>query len=186
MTTPSDGNSLRKQKREAPTCMRCRGLARPGCAWRTDCSAAVRRLTARRYQPPDRNSGCPVSRPFPGVAPGSVSVFGGDRISTGSVSPGTRGLPKQFQDSLAIHRTPAVIPRAGRYFHRGIHRNVHRRWNKRRPGDRERHRRRPSSAVVVVVVATPAEVAEQPLAGPGRGLGHPADRADERVRRAVP
>lgn len=38
----------------------------------------------------------------------------------------------------------------------------------------------------VVVIATAAQIPEQALAGPGRGLGHAADGADERVRRPVP
>src|ERR1700733_7709989 len=44
----------------------------------------------------------------------------------------------------------------------------------------------PRRSSAIVVVAAAAQVAEQALAGPGRGLGHPADGADERVRRAVP
>jgi hypothetical protein len=109
----------------------------------------------------------------------------------------TRGFPKLFQDSLAIHRTPLVIPCAYRHFHRAIHRSVHSPWNSHSPcrvsrgTAASRHDRRPGSsgprrrrlvAAAVVVVPAAAEAAEQTLPGTGRGLGHPADRADERVR----
>jgi hypothetical protein len=61
---------------------------------------------------------------------------------------------------------------------------------RRRPQGRRRRRQGPRRcrlvAAAVVVVPAAAEAAEQTLPGTSRGLGHPADRADERVRRPAP
>ena len=69
---------------------------------------------------PPRTPGCPLVPAFrglprsSGVSPGSASVLGGECFSTASPTPRTRDFGQQSQDSLVIHRTPAVIPRVPR------------------------------------------------------------------------
>src|SRR5215467_70316 len=69
---------------------------------------------------PPGTLGCPPVPAFrglprsSGVSPGSASVLGGECFSTAYPRARTRDSRQQSQDSLVIHRTPAVIPRAPR------------------------------------------------------------------------
>src|SRR5580658_8335529 len=91
-------------------------------------SAADHTTSARR---PPETSGfpdLPASRSLPrgsGVSPGSASALSGECFSTASPRACTRASGNQSQDSLAIHKTLAVIPRVARFFHRSIHTMVH-------------------------------------------------------------
>src|SRR5258708_35845052 len=70
--------------------------------------------TRREFRLPGLSLRSGVSPGTPGSSPGAVSARGGECFSTARPRARTRAFGQQSQDSLAIHRTPAVIPRVSR------------------------------------------------------------------------
>ena len=159
------------QKGEAPTCMRCRGLARTG--------RATSRLLSR-LAPPDRHRP-PDARPKRRF-PGPPAVPGSPRVSL------RRAAVMKFY-SLCLTRHKGFPEAVSRFFSRpqdichypprlAVFPPTH-------PQDYPQLGTAsvfaPPTAAVVAVAVAPAEVAEQALPSPDRALSDPADRPDQRV-----